>query len=418
MSEITKANNNKKRSRTGALAMTIIVSIFMSVIFGSLSGLIAFDLMQQKNGSTSSKTQISNKIIPDEKIKVVQEESAIIDVVKKVNPAVVSIIVTKDLPKIERYYSNPEDFLGSPFDFSIPQEKQNGTEKQEVGGGSGFIVSPDGFIVTNKHVVEDQNAEYTVLMNNEKKYTAKVLARDSFNDIAVLKIDEKNLPTMEFGNSDSVEVGQTAIAIGNALGEFRNTVSVGVVSGLQRSIIAGGGISGGAEQLSGILQTDAAINPGNSGGPLLNSSGQVIGMNVAIAQNAQSIGFAIPINDVKKVTDDVIKNGRIIRPYIGIRYVQINKDLANANKLSVGYGALIRRGQNIGDLAVIPGSPADKSGLVENDIMLEADGLKLDETNSLAQIVQKHNVGDEISLKVLRKGQENIVKIKLEESKL
>ncbi len=418
MNEIKKENNQKKYSKTKMLAMVTIVSISMSVIFGSLSGIAAFYLMQQNNRSENPKTQISNKIIPDEKIKIVQEESTIIDVVKKVNPAVVSIIVTKDIPKIERYFSSPDDFFGSPFNFRIPQERQNGTEKQEVGGGSGFIVSPDGFIATNKHVVEDESAEYTVLMNNEKKYTAKVLARDSFNDIAILKIDEKNLPTMEFGNSDSVDVGQTAIAIGNALGEFRNTVSVGVVSGLKRSITAGGRASGGVEHLSGIIQTDAAINPGNSGGPLLNSSGQVIGMNVAIVQNAQSIGFAIPMNDVKKVTDDVIKNGRIIRPYIGIRYLQINKDIASKNKLSVDYGALIVRGQNFDDLAVIPSSPANKAGLVENDIVLEADGIKLDESNSLAQIVQKHNVGDEVNLKVLHKGQENIVKIKLEESKL
>jgi len=265
--------------------------------------------------------------------------------------------------------------------------------------------------------VDDEKAEYTVLMNNQKKYEAKVLARDPFNDIAIIKIEEKDLPTVDFGDSGVLKTGQIAIAIGNALGEFQNTVSVGVVSGQNRSIVAGGGMNGASEKLTGLIQTDAAINPGNSGGPLLNSAGQVIGINVAIASQAEGIGFAIPINDAKKAINDVIEHGKIIRPYIGVRYMQVTKDLASKNKFSVDYGALIVRGETAEDLAVIPGSPADKAGLVENDIILEVAGIKLDENSSLSRIVQEHGIGDEISLKVLHRGEEKMAKVKLEEAK-
>lgn len=405
---------------------TIVITFLFSLVFGTLAGFLGagiYNTYFSSNPNFNSLRQQSKiPVVPEEKVKVIQEESGIIETVKRVSPSVVSIIVTKDLPKIERYYINPfgDGSSGNsfdPFNFMIPQKKQNGTEKKEIGGGTGFIVSSDGIIVTNKHVVEDEKAEYTVLMNDEKKYEARVLARDSVNDIAILKIEEKDLPVVEFGDSDALQVGQVAIAIGNALGEFRNTVSAGVVSGLKRSIVAGGGISGSAEQLSGIIQTDAAINPGNSGGPLLNSSGQVVGVNVAIAQNAQGIGFAIPINDVTKIVNDVKEHGRIIRPYLGIRYMMITKDLAEKNKLSIDYGALIVRGDNKEDLAVIPGSPADKAGLVENDIILEVNGTKIDEKNPLVNVIQKYNVGDEVAMKVLHRGEEITVKAKLEEQK-
>ncbi len=406
------------------IIFTIFITFFFSLIFGTLAGIggtIAYNNYLDSNSINSLSKKSDTSIIPDEKIKIVQEESKITEVVKKVSPSVVSIIVTKDLPKIERYYINPfesDPFNGflDPFSYGIPQEKQNGTEKKEIGGGTGFVVSPDGIIVTNKHVVEDEQAEYTVLMNDEKKYEAKVLARDPSNDIAILKIEENNLPVVEFGDSDAIEVGQIAIAIGNALGEFRNTVSVGVVSGLKRSIVAGGA-SGSTEQLFGIIQTDAAINPGNSGGPLLNSGGQVMGVNVAIAQGAQGIGFAITINDVTKIIKDVKEHGRIIRPYLGVRYMEITKDLAEKNNLSVDYGALIVRGENAEDLAVVPGSPADKAGLVENDIILEVNEKRIDEKNPLVNMVQKFNAGDEITLKILHKGEEKTVKTKLEERK-
>ena len=351
-------------------------------------------------------------------------ESEIVSVVQKASPAVVSIVVTKDLPVLEKYYINPffnddffKQFFGEDFfNFQIPQYRQKGTEKKEVGGGTGFIISPDGYIVTNKHVVYDKKAEYTVLLNDERKFKAQVVARDPVYDVAVLKIKAANLPVLRLGNSDRLKVGQTVIAIGNALGEFRNTVSVGVVSGLSRSITASGpGI--GSERLVGVIQTDASINPGNSGGPLLNLKGEVVGINTAVVQGAQNIGFAIPINEVKSIIESVKRYGKIVRPWLGVRYMMINKEIAKENKLPVDYGALIVRGQKPGELAVIPGGPADKAGIEENDIILEINGRKLTEEYPLNIAISKFKPGDVITLKILHKGKEKTIRVKLEEMK-
>ncbi len=397
--------------------ITLITSIIVSFSFGSLGSYFVLNYLPERH-LTSNNSQ-------EQEIVKVSEESAVIAAVEKVSPAVVSIIITKDLPIIEKYYYDPfgSDFFrnffgddfGDFFGFGIPQYRQKGTEKREIGGGTGFIVSTDGYIVTNKHVVYDEKAEYTVIMNDGTKYEAKVLARDPINDVAILKIDAHNLPTVELGDSSKLKVGQTVIAIGNALGEFSNTVSTGVISGLSRSITAGGG--GLSERLSGVIQTDASINPGNSGGPLVNLAGQVIGINTAIAQGAENIGFAIPINEVKNTIDSVRKHGRIIRPWLGVRYIQINKEIAKENKLDVNYGALIIRGEKRTDLAVIPGSPADKAGLEENDIILEVNGQKIDEKNPLAQVISQFKPGDEITLKVLHKGEEKEIKVTLGEMK-
>ena len=243
-----------------------------------------------------------------------------------------------------------------------------------------------------------------------------MLARDPINDVAILKIEGKDLPFAELGDSAKLKVGQTVIAIGNALGEFRNTVSTGVISGLARSVVAGGaGV--GSEQLTGVIQTDASINPGNSGGPLLNIAGQVIGINTAMAQGAENIGFTIPVNEVKSAYESVKATGRIVRPWLGIRYVLINEEFKEANKLDVGYGALIVRGESTTDLAVIPGSPADKAGLKENDIVLEINGVKIDEQHPLANVIRNYKIGEEVELKILRQGEEETVKVKLEEMK-
>ncbi len=234
----------------------------------------------------------------------VDYEQAVIKAVEQASPAVISITISKNVPIIEQCPYNPfsdlppefQQFFGQGFEFYQPCQK--GTELQEIGGGSGFIISPDGLIVTNKHVVFDEKAEYTVFTNDGKKYKAEILARDSSRDLAIIKISAQNLPVLQLGDSDSIKLGQTAIAIGNALGEFRNTVSVGVISGLSRRVTASGGDT--SETLEGLIQTDAAINAGNSGGPLLNLKGKVIGINVAMVSGAQNIGFTIPINQVKK----------------------------------------------------------------------------------------------------------------------
>lgn len=289
------------------------ITLICSIVFSSIvAGAVGFWA-----GSLSQKTDELN-LLQDRNIVKVNEESDVVSVVEKVSPAVVSIIITKNLPKIEEYYFNPfgdDDFFNrffgdDFFNFGIPQYRQNGTEEQEIGGGTGFIITSDGYIVTNKHVVADEEAEYTVMMNDESKYDAEVVARDPTTDFAVLKIEGKDFPTIELGDSDELKVGQTVIAIGNALGEFRNTVSVGVISGLSRSITASS-FGFGSENLVGVIQTDASINHGNSGGPLLNLAGQVIGINTAIAQDAQNIGFAIPINEVKNSIESVKEYGKL-----------------------------------------------------------------------------------------------------------
>lgn len=343
------------------------------------------------------------------------EEEIIIDIVKKSQDAVVSVIATKDLPVVEQYFVNPFGDTSDPFSIQIPQYRQNGTEKKEVSAGTGFIVSANGLILTNKHVVSEDGAEFTVIMNNGEKYPAKVLAKDPSQDIAIIKIEKNNLPTLTLGNSDSIQVGQKAIAIGNSLGEFKNTVSIGVVSGLRRTIVASGGNM--SETLDDLIQTDAAINPGNSGGPLLNLNGQVIGINTAIAQQAQNVGFALLINKAKKDLDQVKKIGKISQPYLGVRYVLIDEDMKEQNDLSVDYGALIIRGDTKSDIAVVPGSPADKAGIVENDIILEIDGKKINKDNTLAKVIQDHKVGDVVKLKILHRSEEKMISIALDERK-
>lgn len=341
------------------------------------------------------------------------DEADIIGVVERVSPAVVSIVATQDVPVYEQYYEESDPFgFGFPG-FSMPQYRQNGTEEQEVSSGSGFFVSADGYLVTNKHVVADDTAEYTVYTSDGSTYTATVLALDPANDIAVLKVAGENFAYLDFGDSDTLQVGQTAIAIGNALGEFSNSVSVGVVSGLARSITAGDGF-GQAEQLEGVIQTDAAINFGNSGGPLLNLAGQVIGVNVAVAA-AENIGFALPANLVQSVVDSVKTTGKISRPFLGVRYTTITAELQEANDLPVNYGVLVLRGETSTELAVIPSSPADKAGIEENDIILEIDDQKLDENHDLGTIVGQKTVGEVVVLKVLHDGEENEVKVTLEE---
>lgn len=362
---------------------------------------------------SASPTIITEK----EYVPATSQEEAVINAVKEYSPAVVSIIISKDLPVIEQYYINPFG-EGSPFGFEIPQYRQQGTEKQEVGGGSGFIISSDGLVLTNKHVVQDKEAEYTVLTTEGKKYPAKVLALDPVQDLALIKIDTKDepgktFPIVKFGNSDNLQIGQTVIAIGNALGEFRNTVSVGVISGLGRTVTASGGGTF-VETIEDVVQTDAAINRGNSGGPLLNLKGEVIGVNTAMAQDAQSIGFAIPINKAKKDIEQVKNTGKITYPFLGIRYILINEQIKEEGNLTVDYGAWIKRGDQ-GEPAITQGSAAQKAGLREGDIILEFNGEKITIENSLAKMILRYSPGDTVSLKILRGDQEKIMSVTLGE---
>jgi len=337
----------------------------------------------------------------------VDYEDAVIKAVEEGSKSVVSIVISKDLPVIEQCPYNPfgnlppqfKNFFQQDFNSQFYQPCDNGkTEHKEIGGGSGFIISEDGMILTNKHVVEDVKADYTVLTNDGGKYDAKVLARDPVQDLAIIKISKTGLPVAKLGDSDSIRLGQTAIAIGNALGEFRNTVSTGVVSGLARSVTASS--SSGSEDLSNLIQTDAAINPGNSGGPLLNLRGEVVGINTAIVSGAQSIGFAIPINQAKRDIKSVKTTGNIKAPYLGVRYIPVTAELADKQKLAVDYGALVR-GSDQGS-AVIADSPADKAGIIAEDIITEVNGKRVDKDHLLVNLIQEYSIGDVVDLTVHR----------------
>ena len=245
-----------------AAKLVILSSVLTAIIIG-LSMFILRDSLAQYVLSQGVSLSGTETVAPQ------TLEETVVQSIERVNPAVVSVLVTKDVPVYEQYYETYNPF-GSYRGFAVPRVRENGTEERQVGGGSGFIVGTDGMIVTNRHVVSDLDARYSVLLNDGTSYSVEVLARDPQLDVAILKINEpleKSLSYVSFGDSESLRLGETVVAIGNALAEFRNSVSVGVVSGLSRSIVASDGM-GGSEQLDQVIQTDAAINPGNSGGPL------------------------------------------------------------------------------------------------------------------------------------------------------
>ncbi len=343
------------------------------------------------------------------------------ETVSKTEPAVVSVVITKDVPVIERSFERRklspfEDPFFSPFDIIVPRERSLGMQPREVGGGTAFFVSSDGLLMTNRHVVDDPDATYTAFLHDGRKLAAKVVTTDPTNDVALLKVEGENFPFLQIADREPV-LGETVIAIGNALAEFRNTVSVGVVSGLSRSIVAGSARAGSAEQLSRIIQTDAAINQGNSGGPLLSVNGQVLGMNTAVAGGAQNIAFAIPAKDLGRALRSYREHGRIVRPYLGVRYTYVTEELREKNRLDADHGVLVADGEEEDEPAVLPGSPADKAGIREGDIILEFNGERVDEEHPLAHLVQDKLPGEQVRLKILRQGQEQTVTATLEEWK-
>ncbi len=388
--------------------------IILSIIFGAIGGALISGIFYSK--FVDINIGAPQKTIEDHYFSAVSQEETIISVVERVSPSVVSIIITKDIPVAYEYYYDPSEgfewFFGESFE--VPQYEQEGTEKREVGEGTGFIISKDGLILTNKHVVSDKDAEYTVLTNEGKKLSAKVLARDPIKDLAIIKI-EGEFNQVELGDSEALKPGQTVIAIGNALGEFQNTISTGVISGLKRSIVAGEGTQ--VEVLENVIQTDAAINQGNSGGPLLNLKGQVIGVNVAMSQSAENIGFAIPINEAKRDIEQIKTIGKISYPFLGIYYTIVTSELKEEYDLSVDYGAWVGRNANGEQTkeSTFEGSAAEEAGIKENDIILEFDYKKINSKNSLGQIILNYDAGDQINLKVLRDNKETIIPVILGE---
>ena len=336
--------------------------------------------------------------IQKEKQSVVTEESAIISAIDKTLPSVVTIGISKTT-------QSSSYFEIDPFDPFTPFRQQPGkSQKVEQNIGSGFIIDANGLIVTNKHVVSDTDATYKVLTNDNKTYDVRKISRDPLNDLAILKIDATNLKAISLGDSAHLKLGQIVIAIGTPLGEFQNTVTSGIVSGLKRGITAGSPFEGYVERLDNVIQTDAAINPGNSGGPLINLSGEAIGVNTAVSGQAQNLGFAIPIDVVKNLIKNFNQSGgRIERPFLGIRYQMITKQNAILNE--VPEGAYI--------LEVINDSPAQKAELQKDDIIIEFDGVKIkgDDDKNLQNLIIKKKIGDRINMKIWRdiKTQEKVV---------
>lgn len=341
-------------------------------------------------------------------------------VIKKIMPAVVTVVISKSLEEIEKEL--PAEMLPiMPFgvpDLKIPEDKIDARGMVQVGGGSGFIVDASGIILTNKHVISDTAAEYTVIADDGKKYKATIAARDPVDDVAILKIDPLagRLPTVKLGNSVGLELGEEVLAIGNALGLFKNTVSKGIISGLSRSISAKLDPKESVQELRGLIQTDAAINLGNSGGPLVNLKGEVIGINAAIVFGAQNVGFAIPINYAKRDLADLKKYGHIRRPLLGLRYINIDDNLKEKMVLPVNYGALVA-GKGPHHEAVIVGTPAHQAGLKEKDIVLECNGKKLTMERTIQDFLEELAVGDTLNMRILRSGKSMEMKVVLAERK-
>ncbi|OGZ66859.1 MAG: hypothetical protein A3D34_01995 [Candidatus Staskawiczbacteria bacterium RIFCSPHIGHO2_02_FULL_33_16] len=403
----------------------VILLIIITTAVGFASGQVSFEKIKSQfiyffekiDSDLSPQTEIQIKI-EDKYISKIGYEQAIIDSVREAAPSVVSIVISKNLPVYEQKFINPFEGVpgfDSPFEFQIPQYIQKGTELKEVGAGSGFIVSENGLVLTNKHVVLDKEAEYTVLTNDGKKYSAKVLALNPVQDVAIMKIESDEVfSAIKIGDSSGIQIGQGVIAIGNALGKFSNTVSVGVVSGLGRTISASNQTGNFSEKLEGIIQTDAAINLGNSGGPLINLRGEVIGVNTATAEGAQAIGFAIPINIAKRDIDQIIKTNKISYPLLGVRYVLVDDLVKKKYNLSIDYGALILKGEK-GEPAIIKDSGAAKAGLKEKDVILEINQEKITNSNSVATIIAKYIPQDKVVLRILRGSEELNIEVILGE---
>ena len=351
-----------------------------------------------------------------------EHEKKITEAVGKVLPAVVSITIAKEVKDITK--DLPLEFFRLPhyeefLEHEIQSAPKDDKGRIKVGGGSGFFISEDGIILTNRHVVMDKHATYDIGTSDGKNCDAEVLARDPINDVAILKLkappDGGKISFIKIAGTKGLVLGQSVIAVGNALGEFQNTVSTGVVSGLSRFISASADMMGHQERLRGLIQTDAAINPGNSGGPLVNLDGEAIGVNVAVVFGAQNIGFAIPIEKAKRDLEEVKKFGRIRRPFLGVRYLLLNKFLRDRFNLPIDHGALVINEGIPGDLPVVPNSPAAKAGLKEFDVITHCDDKEISDKETLEDMLAGHEIGDEVSIKIFRQGSEAQFKIKLEE---
>lgn len=335
-----------------------------------------FDVVQNAFENLFGRVGIPRKVSyskPDtvRTTQLVDEESAIIDAVENVSSSVVSIVVK-----------------------SVGFDLFTGPTMSEEGIGTGFIVDANGLIVTNSHVVNSVSGEYSVVLKDGTAYEVNKIHLDSPSDLAILEITGRDLSVTPLGDSGNLKVGQRTIAIGNALGKYQNTVTVGIVSGISRQLSVSSGFGKEVKTYEGAIQTDAAINPGNSGGPLLNSFGQVIGINVATSYGADNISFAIPVNTLKPILEGFLTEGRIVHPYLGVYYTVITSEISDLRDMP--QGAFVSR--------VVAGSPAEEVGLKRGDIILEFDGVEINEDFSLSKAISSRKVGDTVEIVVDRQG--------------
>ena len=358
-----------RERRSLGVVPVVTIALVTAIVSGSLSAAAVANLLRP--GSSGVANEATGSSVSQVHI---DESSAVITAVARVMPAVVVI-----------------------------ESRSNGGVLGGANGtGSGFIFDSNGWILTNKHVVQGAD-EISVQLNDSRVFTGRVYGIDTLTDLAIVKIDATGLPAATLGSSEELQLGQLAIAIGNPLGNFENTVTTGVVSGLGRQIQAGDSTGTSSEQLNNLIQTDAAINPGNSGGPLINSAGQVIGINTAVNENAQGIGFAIPISVARPIAELALAGKPIARPWIGVYYKPVTAQVAKDLGLSVDHGVLIDKPAS-GASAVFAGSPADKAGLQEGDIVVAVDGDTVDENHDLSTRILPHVPGDSITLSVVRGG--------------
>ncbi len=351
-------------------------------------------------GSRNNVDQTGTISKADQRV-VLNESQLISDIAKTVGPSVVSIDVTSQSQQL--------DFFGRAR--SVDQQS----------AGTGIIISKDGYIVTNRHVIPSGASKVAVTLSDGTKLSdVDVVGRTSDGDtldVAFLKVKDakgKMLTPAKLGDSSKVQVGDKVVAIGNALGQFQNSVTSGIISGFGRSVEAGDESGADSESLQNLFQTDAAINPGNSGGPLVNISGEVIGINTAVAGScAQNIGFSIPLNDVQGLIKSVLNSGKLERPYLGIRYVTLTDDYAYQFNLNVKRGAYIAPSQS-GQPSIMTDSPAAKAGLKEKDVITKVDGTTIDEKNSLVALISRKTVGEDVKLTIIRDGKEQTMTVKLE----
>ncbi|NCU30326.1 PDZ domain-containing protein [Candidatus Saccharibacteria bacterium] len=354
------------------------------IIASLLAGMVGSYAMDLLNFSQNTQIVYNDKV-------VTQEGDAISDVASKVGPSVVSIVTASTAQTIWGYST------------------------MQQGAGTGIVISSDGYIMTNKHVVPSSTNSVEVITSDGTSFKeVKYVGNDPVNDVAFLKIEgAKGLKPAKIGDSSSVKVGQKVIAIGNALGQFQNTVTIGIISALGRPITASSEQTGAEiETLENLIQTDAAINPGNSGGPLVNYAGEVIGINTAVASGAQGIGFAIPINDAKGMVASLIETGKVQKPYVGVRYISLSPTVSKQLSLSVRQGAYLFSPNE--DNAVVLGGPADRAGLKDKDIITKVDGVQVDGQHPFASMIAQHKPGDKVELTYLRDGKESTVRVELE----